>query len=256
MPHGRPSLPTSDLPIGSLPSMSFFASKHTDRNPGGIGRLPVDHDISPNITSSFRVRNSTTGHAQQQQPTIEFHSTFPRPHCTPSSDQPDSTVFGGPPPSAFDWDDDDSDEDEAHASEVLTRPLPTAQHLPHRSSTRLSHTSSRCTDLSFGSRSPTSNSYLPSPGQSSGHADFPVVPSRPPLRPTVSFGGVSSMSYYSNRSAELELEARSLSLARAEESLSGSKWSTASWSEASLRTVRSFACLWPESRRKGKRKGW
>jgi len=34
--------------------------------------------------------------------------------------------------------------------------------------------------------------------------DFPIVPVRPPLRPTVSFGGISRFSYYSDISTEME----------------------------------------------------
>lgn len=50
----------------------------------------------------------------------------------------------------------------------------------------------------------------------SSHPDFPIVPTRPPLRPTPAFGGVSSMmSYYSN--ASIELEERSISIALKEE---------------------------------------
>lgn len=37
---------------------------------------------------------------------------------------------------------------------------------------------------------------------SSGGNDFPVVPVRPPLRPTISFGGETRMSYYSISSTE------------------------------------------------------
>ena len=71
----------------------------------------------------------------------------------------------------------------------------------------------QCSLQYSGSKKGFGNSASSSPS----HADFPVVPTRPPLRPTVSFGGVSVISSYSTASDELEK--KSLALADEEASL-------------------------------------
>lgn len=72
--------------------------------------------------------------------------------------------------------------------------------LPRRSALKSTKSAQRLSDTSDPS----------SVGQA-----FPIVPTRPPLKPTVSFGGVSTYSYYS--AASVELEQKSMRIALDEE---------------------------------------
>ena len=48
------------------------------------------------------------------------------------------------------------------------------------------------------------------PDDSNRSADFAVVPTRPPLRPTMSFGSMSAYSYYSSTTEDLDIKSQAL----------------------------------------------
>ena len=73
--------------------------------------------------------------------------------------------------------------------------LPTFQQRPGRSSSGLS-------TERFGN--------ITRPGTAG--SDFPVVPTRPPLQPTISFGGVSTYSYYSTTASMLEQKSQAVAV--------------------------------------------
>lgn len=185
-----------------------------------------------NIAYPFRLRHSYGKQAIHTNGGRMFNNnnkSFP--------DRPDAAVFSGS--------DSSSPISPTADAEDGSPRFPAAAHLPHHPSARLSHASNSTSNLSS-----LNNNHLPHSGSPSS-ADFLIIPSRPPLRPTVSFGGVSGMSYYSSISSEhdRELETRSLSLARVEREELGVKGRTASLTNLSLRKARSLACLWPEARR-------
>ena len=239
-------MPSPDLPLSALPPMPLAS------NPPHHKYTSSTITIENNIAYPFRLRHSY-GQTADYNPNQHNHNLsttsglvsgprvaapskpFPAP-----SDRPDSAVLSGPHCARFSALSLEGLEDEI-GNQGIPRPFPPA-HFGHRSSARLSYTSGSSTTLS---RAHFASSLPASPSS----ADFPIIPSRPPLRPTVSFGGVSQISYYSNMSADRDLEARSLSLARAEE---GEGRKAKSLSRVSLRKARSFACMWPEARKKGR----
>lgn len=242
MPHGRPSLPPPDLPLSALPPMPV--SPHlAHHNP-----IPSTTTIENGIAYPFRLRHSCSQQSGSSNSDTDVSSpiTRSRKHFSSSSDvRPDSAVLSGPQFRHVSDVDVDEDED-GPAGLALVARLPAA-YLARRAEAGLRY-SSGSVSLSrhhHNSSSPTS-------------ADFPIVPCRPPLRPTVSFGGVSQISYYSSTMSE-DLEARSVSLARAEEEEevehAASVRKMVSLSNFSLRKARSFACIWPEARKWGRRKG-
>ena len=191
--------------------------------------------IENNIAYPFRLR-----HSYGQQQALATHGGSSGRMFGAGFSRPGSAVFSGS--------DSSSPVSPAEEYDDLTVPrFPAAAHLPHLphdAEEGFSHASSPT-----GTASLNSHHFHHSNG-----TDFPIIPSRPPLRPTVSFGGVSGMSYYSTRSSEhdRELETRSLSLARAEQEAAGVRAKAASLTNLSLRKARSLACVWPEGRKKGR----
>ena len=162
-----------------------------------VGALPIMPLSTNNNKSTSHLPTRTTS----QEETLTALPPYPPQSQTPSIDTRFTRLYGHnadslvlsssfwPPP----LDDcDDLDRRSLSSVSTLSR-LPPAHLSSPRSSTGFGHAAQR---------SPT-------------FADFPVIPSRPPLRPTASFGGLSRMSYYSSMSSELEK--RSMAVADVEE---------------------------------------